>query len=299
MKPAISRRKRVYLTLIVLLSVILLLQQLLDGDAVAEIPAIEDEITSIRIEGRTAVITARKTGGQWLLGEENYPADTGRVESLIDRIGNLRILERVSSTDFLSPYKLDAGEAIQVTLYSKGRELRSVLIGRGSPTGRQSYIRFPDSNEVLLVEENLRRDFEVTTGDLREKRILTLDPSLIRRLRVTIPPEISLDLFRDGDSWSSADGRDVDGEKVTAYLRNFEALQASGFPEGVVDSGELLMHLEFETDTGRVYAELLSETAEGEYLARSSQTPYIFSLSSFKGVQLLSGPEEFIRAGDQ
>ena len=299
MKLAIRRRKAVYLSLIVLLSVILLLQQLFDGDAVPVIPAVEGEVTSIRIEGSSTDITARRSGGQWLLGEEEYPADSGKVERLIERIRELRVLERVTSTDFLSPYRLDAGEAIQVTLYSESRELRSVLIGGGSPTGRQSYIRFPDSREVLLVAENLRRDFEITVGDLREKIILSLDPSLIRRLAVTIPPDFSLNMFREGDGWASAEGRPVDGEKVTGYLRNFEALQAAGFPEGVVDSGELLMHLEFETEGGRIFLELVSETAEGEYLARSSQTPYIFSLSGFKGNQLLSGPKEFISAADQ
>ena len=155
MIQGLSRRKTVYLILIALLLAVLVLQQFLGRTALPKIPVIEADVSAMTIVDGERSLELRKNGGEWLIGAENYPGNADRIENLTEKILRLQPLEQVSSSGFFRPYSLDEEEAIRVTIYSGTEELRSVLIGKAGTTGRQSYIRFPGKNEVILVAENL------------------------------------------------------------------------------------------------------------------------------------------------
>lgn len=298
MRLHISRRKAVYLILIVLLFLILVLQQFLGRPVQPKISPIEADISAMTIVDGEKTIELSKNGDDWLIGSESYPGDAGKIENLAEKISRLQPLERVSSSGYLRPYRLDENEAVMVTIFSGTEELRSVLIGKAGTTGRQSYIRFPGKDEVLLVSGNLRRDFEVSVGDLREKQLFTLDPASVRRLVLAKTGEEPGGFSRTTEGWTSGAGGPADAELLDEYVRNYAAFNVQDFPENAMDTGELIMQVILETDGGEISVEILTETEEGSYLARSSATPYIFSLAAYKARQLIKSPAEFL-AGDQ
>ena len=299
MTTKLSRRKAIYLILIIALSLMLLVQRIGGGSTVPALPVFDGEVVSLVIEGPRETLNLRTDGGEWLIGEERFPADSGKVITLIKKITDLRLLERVGSSGYLEPYQLSDGEVLRVTITTAGDLARTVLLGKASPTGRQTYVRFPDKNEVLLAAGTLRRDFEVEIDDLRNKEILTVRADTIRRLVVTVPPAPGLELYREGDTWATPTEETPDTEKVEAYLRNLTTLIASGFPRDAVDTGELLLHIELETEEGDQFVEIIGESPDGEYLARSSETPYIFTVAGFKGEQLIESPAALIASDDQ
>ncbi|WP_319560257.1 DUF4340 domain-containing protein [Marispirochaeta sp.] len=294
MRFPVSRRKVVYLILIAVLLVILLLQQFLGRSVQPNIPQIEADVSAMTIADGERTIEIRKSGDEWLIGSENYPGDADKIENLAGKIARLQPLEQVSRSGYFRPYRLDDNEAITVTVYSGTEKLRSVLIGKAGTTGRQSYIRFPGRNEILLVSGNLRRDFEVSVGNLREKQLFTLDPASVRRLVLAKTGEEPGGFIRTSEGWTSDDGGPANAERLDEYVRNYASFSVQDFPEDAMDTGELIMQVILETDGGEISVEILTETEEGPYLARSSTTPYIFSLAAYKANQLIQSPAEFL-----
>jgi len=298
MIQGLSRRKTVYLVLIVLLLALLAVQQFLGRSVQPKIPSLEADVTAMTIIDGERNLELRKNGDEWLIGTENYPGDADRIENLAEKILTLQPLEQVSSSGYFRPYSLEEEEAIRVTIYSGTEELRSVLIGKTGTTGRQSYIRFPGEDEVILVAENLRRDFELSAGDLREKQLFTLDPVSVRRVVLARTGEEPEGFIRSADGWTSDSGEAANAELLDEYVRNFSSFSAADFPEDAVDTGELIMQIILETDGGEISVEILTETEEGPYLARSSETPYIFTLAAYKANQLIKSPADLLD-GDQ
>ena len=298
MIAGLSRRKTVYLIVIALLLVVLVLQQFLGRSVQPKIPSLEAAVSGMTIADGERVIELKKSGDEWLIGAEEYPGDAEKIENLADKILRLQALEQVSSSGYFRPYKLEEEEAIRVSIYSDSGELRSILIGKAGSTGRQSYIRFQGEDEIILVAENLRRDFELSSGDLRDKELFTLDPATVRRVVLAKSGEEPGGFIRTADGWTSDSGESVEAEQLDDYIRNFSSFSAADFPEDTVDTGELIMQIILETDGGEISVEVLTETDTGSYLARSSETPYIFSLAAYKAKQLIKSPAGIVN-GDQ
>ena len=292
MNILISRKKAVYLILIALLALILLVQQITGRTAAPEIPVLKADITEITIENSGETISLIKSGDTWLLGEQKFPGDSEKIENLARKLKELKALEQVSASGFFRPYQLEDQEAIQVTLSESGSPVRTVLIGRASPTGRQSYLRFAGANEVLLVSGNLRRDFELSVDDLRQKMLFSLDSATVRRIEFADADTSPEGIILSENGWTTDAGEALDQEKVKNFLRNFESFSVSSFPDESVDSGELIKQIRFEADSGDITVELLQENEQG-YTARSSASPYIFQLAKYKGQQLNKSVSDF------
>lgn len=287
MKRALSRQKMVYLVLIVLLLILLLFQQLSGGSQSPRLPDLEEEVDELLIEHGGERLEIVRSGEEWLIGEERLPGDGARIEGLVEKIGSLKLLEEVAVTDYLVPYRLGEGEAIAVELRTAGERFRRVLIGKIASSGRQTYLRFEGEEVVYLAAGNLRRDFEIGAEDLRDKEILALDPGRVSRLLLRERGTAGEELVRTENGWTGTDLLPVDQERVADYLNNFAPLRAAGFPREVVAVGEPLFTVQLEADGENIRVEILSPGEDGDYLARSSASPYLFSLSAFKAEQLM------------
>lgn len=122
----------------------------------------------ISIENSGELITAQKSGDEWICGANVL--DATKVEYLVNEICNIKTLgvaTRAADQNALTLYGLDA--PITVCAKAGGKDLCTLLIGKESATGSQVYIQFAGKKEIYLAQGNLRRDFTFKPENLLQK----------------------------------------------------------------------------------------------------------------------------------
>src|SRR5579871_4536914 len=98
-------------------------------------------------------VTLVKTGGQWTVPDfAGFPADAGRVTTLLDKLGGLKKGWPVATTaDAARRFKVtDDFHERRIVLKSNGKEVAQLLVGT-SPSFRQTYARTASDSKVYSI----------------------------------------------------------------------------------------------------------------------------------------------------
>ena len=160
--------------------------------------------------------------GQWLL--DGYPADTLRVQTLLQQVSALQV-DRLLSKNPEKHAKYEASDtAPSVLVYSKGAEVLSLIIGKQGAHFQETVVRETDKDDLYIVKTSLASLKTPRPSLYWDKTITDLDPGSITR--VLAEGEYSYDLQREGASWKY-DGSPVDPEKVQALLKGLASLKGT------------------------------------------------------------------------
>jgi len=111
-------------------------------------------------------VLQKNDAGEWLCGTEIM--DTGKVELLqksFSPLVTLGVTSRSASEAALERYGLD--KPIVLRVQAKGKPMLSILIGKDSASGSQSYIQFEGKKEIYLARGNLRAAWGIDISSLR------------------------------------------------------------------------------------------------------------------------------------
>jgi len=79
-------------------------------------------------------LVLNKDDNKWMIASRNYPADQGKVESMIDVIDELTLTALVSESENYSRYDLGDDKKINVNAWAKDTLIRSFDIGKAAST---------------------------------------------------------------------------------------------------------------------------------------------------------------------
>ena len=114
----------------------------------------------------TNTVFQKNDAGEWLC--ETELLDTKKVEVLLSTVNPLKTLgitSRSASDAALERYGLD--KPIVLRVRSKGKTLLSILIGKDSASGSQSYVQLEGKKEIYLTRGNLRTGWEIKVDMLK------------------------------------------------------------------------------------------------------------------------------------
>ena len=127
----------------------------------------------------------------------------------------------VSETALENPQPLEEyglGDAARAVRFSAGGEVRTLLLGRQTPVGANSYAKEGASDAGYTVQTYKAQSFDKALDDLREQRILDFDTAAIGRVE-TRWPEGRVVLERSGaEGGGAAAQRKGDGGIVSLPL---------------------------------------------------------------------------------
>ncbi len=294
-------RKILLLSTIAVLAVVYALQLALSGPTGAKTLALKESPDSVTVRKAGAAggsdVKLGKDGSGWTVGSKAYRADGSTVDSLVDSVANLKVLGTVSRG--LSPadedrYGLADGTALELSLSKGGKVLRTLRVGKASPTGQQSYVTVDGSKEVLLVSGNLAEGFGKAEGDLRDKNVYAFEADTL--LGVAVSGSESWSLAKSGSpaAWTLAPGAtpapagELDPEKAASWASSLANLRASKY----LDDGSPLPPAPLATvslDFGakKASVSILEKRADGEYLCVSSESPSPFTLAAYTAEKYL------------
>lgn len=180
-----------------------------------------------------------RTGPQWRLVEPVVAdADPAAAEALLKKLSTLE-RRAVSAPagepkDRLREYGIDEGSSrIEVDL--AGGQAATLVLGAGSGFDGSMFV-MPKSGEVVVVSAAVRPALEKTSLQLRDRRLMRLDPAGVSKVEVS-GRKGSYTLLKIASGWTVMapglpSGERADRQKAEDVVAALSALEASSFETG-------------------------------------------------------------------
>lgn len=143
------------------------------------------DITSIKIVKKDATIELKKKDDKWMILPENYPADTAKIDAMLDVISGLTLTAMVSESSNYGLYDLDNDHKVDVQAMEGDKQARAFDIGKTAPSYQHTFIKLPDDKRIYHARENFRSKFDLTTDVLRDLTVLSFDKSQIQQIEIS------------------------------------------------------------------------------------------------------------------
>lgn len=238
-------------------------------------------------------ITVTKEDGKWFVAKQKYPADENIVNSFVDAMSSIRVLDKVGTTGndaILEKYELNDSRKTTVVVKKEGKVLRTIEIGKKAMSDTQSYITVDGGKDIYLATGNLADTFDTITSAIRSEQVMALNASEITGITVIDAEDNSWTVSRMGNGddvvWNISGAEvEVDSEKAATWFNSIANLRTkTWYGDNEKPDGTKVLTLKisyaFQTTTLDFYVLPLVEGSQQEYFAKCSETPYLFKVQN-------------------
>lgn len=249
--------------------------------------------------------------GKWVVGPQQYRANTSRIEKMIGGVKGLKLTALISEKDNYQLYELTAEKKTKVSLYHAEQLLREVQIGKNSTSLQQTYVMIKGDAKVYQALGNLRSDLFSTVSELRDKKVLEIDKEalavldeivlqqrkdgknqVLRMVKVKPEPDTEEGAKTDLSAavaalWQQEDGGRVTVEEIAELLKNISDLYCENFIENrQPEEFEKADYRVTLKGGGKEFTIALLAPEDDKYPALSSQSLEPFWLSAGKAKKI-------------
>ena len=184
-----------------------------------------DTVDGVTVERGETRLDVRRQGGRWdLVAPFPSRVDQGTVTRLVDAFENARVTDALSFQELrrrglsLKEFGL-APAAVRVTLRDAQRS-DEIRLGSLSPLGKEVYARMNQMDQVLVLPAELKAALPCTADDLRSRKLLHSDRSLLRMIELRTPGHPFIKLSKETGTWRMIQPAPApaSNEKVEALL---------------------------------------------------------------------------------
>ena len=250
-------------------------------------------VDRLEIKSPASHVILVKKGVEWFMGSPvSYRADQGNVAQFIHELKLLEVKNTVSSKpEKHSVFQVDS-TGTRVTMYEKGTEKGSFIIGKMGGSYTESYGRRTSSNDVLLVSGGSPMTFNRAVKEWRDRTIAAASREAIKDVKYQYGDTVFVLAFRDS-AWMV--GKDSTQEWVVNNLiSTLTNVQADDFIDlpNVRPSKPSAQITYAGTQITFFYVK------EGDkYHVQCSSTPQWFEMQSWRANQILKRKSDIIKSG--
>lgn len=160
-------------------------------------------ITRLEFKNKDAppVVVARNNSGPWQITQpQALSADQSVVSNILSSLSSLnseRVVEEKPSN--LKQFGLDPSAA-EVDITGKDNKSQKLIIGDQTPGGSAIYTMLAGDPRLFTMASYEKNSVEKSLNDLRDKRLLPIDPDKINRIDL-IRKNQEIEFGRNKDSW--------------------------------------------------------------------------------------------------
>ena len=272
------------------------------------------DITRIQIDKPQETISLYRKSGNWVVGENAYPADDVQVKQITDVIGGLTLTTLISESKNYQRYELGPDNKIAVKAWNRDKLVREFDIGKTAPSYRHVFVKMAGDYRVYQGRDNFRSKFEKTLDELRDKTVLSYDKDRIKRLQ--LEKETTSFLFTretlqtNADKgtenqtgaelskspvWKNEEGKAVQDKKLKKLVDDLARLKCRQFiyDRAKADFKEPVYAITLageESYSLRIFERMTKGASE--YPAVSSQNDYPFLLPKWQVDRIMLKPED-------
>ena len=157
-----------------------------------ELPILQKAADRLLIERAGELTEICLVEGKWVVGPQQYRADSDRVKKMIAEVKDLKLTALVSERGNYQIYDLVAEKKFKISLFGADQLLREIQIGKNSASLRQTYVMLKGDPKVYQALGNLKSNLFSRVADLRDKKVLEISGEQLAGI-----DEIVLDRLED------------------------------------------------------------------------------------------------------
>lgn len=283
----------------------------------------KDELATVRIGDSKNTVEIRKENGRWVVApdasastgsnEANpiaessgktsggssmvYPADSASVQSLVDKLVNMKRDELISQNpENRGLFEVDTAKGIRVTVWKTGdNKLGTFYIGKSGPDWSSNYVRMEGSDKVYTARGSIRQAFFTDDNRWRDKSIIAFDPEKAEAVTLAKKNALPIRIEKRSDTagvaqWyiTSPENAKADNEEVKKLVTNLSKLKAGGWEEDLsladstmgFNSPELTATITMENGETKTVTVANEKSAESKFWVRAPDKPGTFLVTS-------------------
>lgn len=244
---------------------------------------------------------ARNGSGAWeILAPKPMTADQSAVDSMLGTFNSLTSDRLVNDkTSDLSAYGLSK-PSLEVDLTEKSNKTQKLLIGDDTPAGSGAYAMLAGDSRVFTIPSYTKTSIDKTANDLRDKRLITLDPDKISRVELVASKQ-DIEFGRNKEDWQilkpkplRADNTQVGDllSKVTSARMDASTSEEDARKAATAfTSGKPVASAKVTSDSGTQQLDVRKN--KDDYYAKSSIVPGVYKVTSDIGQALDKKLDDF------
>ena len=247
-------------------------------------------VDKIDVKSPSSSLVVEKRGAEWFITRPiTYRANQGNIGQIIHQIKSLEIKSTISTrAEKHNVFQVDQ-TGTQITVYEKGIEKASFILGKMAASYTESYARRLNSDDVVIVEGAYSYNFNRPVKDWRDKSILALPKESIKEIQYQYGDTVFSLAFKDS-IWFIGKER-TRQTTVNGILSTISNLQADDFADSV-----LTQKITAAIKVAGVQLRFSFGKKVNKYYVQSSISPQWFVLEQWKASQILKRKKEIIEA---
>ena len=261
-----------------------------------------ESVATDTIDGITFVfagdkqINLAKREGKWFVGE--YPADAGKMTTLLENIGKTAVTSRVSGNKQYHERFDVSDKGVRMTLSAAGEVKKEVILGKAAG-GETVYVRLPEQDDVFVMSGLPRYTLSEDVSAWRDRHVATFESTNVRRVQYA-ENQIQWDLRKDSTGWKLGTNRiapvAVDDGKTATYLGSIVGLRALDFPTQEQQDGAKKNRATFATVTVEIGSVETFERKEQWLVYTDAQNDRLLLIRDTDNVGVYVNKESFDQA---
>ena len=244
------------------------------------------KIEIISAFGLTTTILV-KQADLWLVETmDNYPADQMAVKELLDKVAEMKTVQRTSSNpEKQAVFQVDSSGVEAKLIDASGNILAHLFAGKTTPGIFYSYVRAADSNDVYIVNGHLKSTFDKGYRSWRDRTIFSFLKEDVTHLTIrSEAEEVELQIDAAG-AWqmlkpiiSAADGTEVEAiTELMSALETDDFVESKELSEYGLDAPKMSITATLKEGTARTL--LIGVEESGAYYVKREDKAQIFELN--------------------
>ena len=168
------------------------------------------------------LVVERKAGEPWMITKPvGATADQNSANNLARAIAECQITKTVEEkADDLKPFGLDKPQVVVTVTDTKGKTLPGLEVGKNTPVGFSSYLKYTDKPEIMLAGSAFSSGMNKTLDQMRDRELMSFRIDDVQKLVITHDDGAQIVVDRDGDKWkiSQPASYDADPTQVRQVL---------------------------------------------------------------------------------
>ncbi len=218
------------------------------------------QINKVEINKGENTIVLNKKDDAWFIGTQAFPADSSKIDKMLDVIADLTISTLVSESKNYARYELDNPQKVIVKAWEGNTLHREFDVGKGAATFQHTFVKLAENPNVYHARGNFRSNYDLTASDLRDKIVMSFKQDEITEINITqdkatillkqkeiddspAPSDTDKDAKPAKDEkaeqstpkkkiWESADGQKVNENEIKSLLTMLSDYKCDSYVDG-------------------------------------------------------------------